>query len=104
MADPDIFRVLSLIVFLGATTFVIFFFSEPWYRSSLGRSLMTMAIAVWLFSLTSVLRQWFGPDYTGRTEIRIVANMLLAYAVWSRAIIIYRIRKKKRLITHGGTP
>lgn len=96
MTDPEIFRLLSSVVFVGASVFIAVFATEPWARTHFGRSLMVMAVAVWLFSLTSVLRQWFGPDYAGRTELRIVANSLVVYAVWSRLFTLIAARKNFR--------
>lgn len=97
MADPMIFKILAAITLGGAIAFVVLFAREPWRRSEFGRSLMLMAVAVLLFTLTSTLRQFFGTEYPGRTEIRVVAQGFLAYAMWSRFFVLLRLRRGDRL-------
>lgn len=97
MSDPEVFRVLSIVALVGVVAFIAVFAREPWHRSNFGRSLMVTAIAILLFSTTSVLRHWFGPDYWGYHEIRIVANVLIAYAVWTKLNTLVEARRAFRL-------
>lgn len=89
----DWLAVLNLTV---VTIFIAIFAREPWRRSAFGQSVMTLAVAVWLFSLLGVLLTVLGEDYRFREEIRTVGRLLVFAAMVQRLIVLVRARRADR--------
>lgn len=99
MEDPLIFKILSTITLVASIAFIIAFARDRggwWRKSELGRSLMVMTIGVGLFALTSFLRQWLGDSYIGRQELRIFAQLLIAFGVTSRLWVLLKAQWTER--------
>lgn len=96
MVDPDIFRVMSTVSFVGASLLIATYMPTGWWRQSFGRSFMLLAIATWMFTLASSLRQWLGEDYFGRTEVRIAAQAVLIVALYSALVVLVRALRADR--------
>ena len=93
---PDfVFTALSGIVWVGSMLFIVTFWAEPWWRRNpFGRSLMAMAIAVWLFSTMAFMRLFFGRGYPLEELLRLTVYLLAVYAVWSRYFVLRAERRK----------
>lgn len=96
MNDPFIFKVLASVALIGGSMLIGLYVREPWRKSEFGRAFMSLAIGVWLFALTSTLRQWLGLNYWGRQELRIVAQLFCVYAVWSAWWVLLKTRRRDR--------
>jgi len=104
MVPALVFVFLAGICWVGSSLFIGLFLLEPWQRTPFGRSLMAMAVAVWLFSLMAFLRLFLGPtptaatpsSYPGEDLLRLFVYGLTTYAVWSRSFVLIRERRKDR--------
>jgi len=96
MNEPPIINVLASLTGLGALTFVLLFVREPWWRSWFGRSLMTMAVSILIFSGMALLSIRLGQDYPGRDALRLAGYLLLAGSMWSRVYVLWRVRHDER--------
>lgn len=76
--------------------------SERWWRSMFGVSLMTLAIAVVLVCVQTILFRLFGPDYPGRWCILIVTATLTLVAMILRYRVLGKAQREDR--AHPPTP
>lgn len=79
---------------LGSGLFINLFRREPWRHTPFGRSLMTMAVAVWFLSLMAFARLFLGAEYPLEDPLRLAVYSLVIYAVWSRYFVLRRERRK----------
>ena len=96
MNEPPIINVLASLTGLGALTFVLLFVREPWWRSWFGRSLMTMAVGMFIFASMALLQIRLGSDYPFRGTLRLIGYALLTVAMWSRVYVLWRARRADR--------
>ena len=61
---------------------IIYGVSSPWYRSLLGRALMTKAVALALLIDISLVYNWLGDDYAARDVVRLTVFALIAAGAW----------------------
>lgn len=96
MQDSIEFRVLSTAVLIASTIFIAIFSREPWWRAPFGRSVMTMAVGIWIFAAIASVRQWLGPDYPGREVVRDSAQALVLLAMVERTVVLIRARRRDK--------
>lgn len=84
---------LNLIV---SVTFIVLFAREPWRKTTFGRSIMTLAAALALFSLLGVLVTFLGEDYPWRDEVRAIGRLLIFVAMSSRLLVLARLQRSDR--------
>ena len=69
----------------GQTVFVILWATRPWYRTLIGRALMTKGLA-----LTLVLWFWivgfYFPDHPHRDELRDGLLAAMAVGIWAQVV------------------
>ena len=96
MGDPLVFKVLTGGTLLVTTIFIALFAREPWLRARFGQSVMVLSIGLWLFALTSTLRNWLGDDYAGRNAVRVGAQSLTLVAMLIRTVVLARAQWRER--------
>ena len=82
---------------LVSLTFIVLFAREPWRKTIFGRSIMTLAAALALFSLLGVLVTFLGEDYSLRNEVRMVGRLLILLAMSSRLLVLWRLQRSSRV-------
>ncbi len=77
------FAVFSTLGWVGAVLFLVSYHrTAPWWRSGYGRALFVLGFVTFSFFTTSMLFNIFGPEYPGRTALR-VTNMILSVSmIW----------------------
>lgn len=66
-----------------ATLFALIYgFTTPWYRTMIGRALLTSSTALALLVDVSLLFQWLGPEYLGRAYVRLIVFGLVCLGAW----------------------
>ena len=86
----------------AALLFIWRFSRDLWYRTWFGRSLMAIAIAVLLYTLSTILFRAFGPGYWGRDVLIIVTAGLTSFALWTRTVVLIKAQnaeKRSRALT-----
>lgn len=78
-----------------ATLFPFVYATRPWYRSLLGRALMTKAIGIALLIDISLLYNWLGDDYALRDVVRLTVYSLITCGVWFQFIALVRTIRKR---------
>lgn len=78
---------IAVLLVLGmappATLFpIIYGLSGPWYRTPIGRALMTKAVGLALLVDISLLYNWLGDDYWGREAVRLTVFSLIFCGLW----------------------
>ena len=79
-----------------SVVFIALFAREPWRRTVFGRSIMTLAAALALFSLLGVLVTFLGEDYPFRDEVRTIGRLLIFAAMTSRLYVLARLQREDR--------
>lgn len=90
---------LAFVNLTVTSVFIGFFIREPWRKTAFGQSIMTLAVAVWLYSLLGVLLATFGDGYPWRDEIRTLARLLVCAAMSQRLYVLIREQRRDRLPT-----
>lgn len=77
------FQISSIFGWLGAALFlVIYHRSSRWWEVSYGRALFGMATVSFMFFSMSVVFNLFGPDYSGRTALRVTNMVINISVIW----------------------
>ncbi len=74
----------------------------PWWRSEMGRNIMTLSAGCTALLAMGLLPVLFGPDYFGRDALRFAGIGLCGAAVWWRWVIMMRIQIGDRSGTVGA--
>lgn len=73
---------------------------QPWWRSMVGRALLTKSSAVGLLIVLAALVYLLGPDYAWREQVRACAFTLLVVGIWWQFLVfaptIWRARRERR--------
>jgi hypothetical protein len=86
-------EVLRVTTLFGVITFMAtYHLLAPWWRSEMGRNIMTLATSSALFLLLGVLQQVFGPDYPGQELLRVLAYAGIGAAWWWRWVVLIRVQ------------
>lgn len=96
MNDPLYVDALAGLLWLGSLVFIVSYSLEAWWQTWFGRSLMTMAIGMFIFASMALISMRLGPDYPFRDALRLVGYALLNLAMWSRVYVLWRARKADR--------
>jgi uncharacterized membrane protein len=81
---------------LGVIAFVALYTRRaPWWRSEVGRWLVTYPIALGLLLINGVVFRVIG-DYPGRQTVNLVLFGVIAGSVWWSFALLYRAKKKER--------
>lgn len=89
---------LILVAAPAATAFpIVYGLTSPWYRSLLGRALMTKAVGLALLIDISLIYQWLGDDYFLRNVVRLTVYSLIAAGVWMQctALVVEKVRARR---------
>lgn len=83
----------------GQTVFVVLWATRPWYRTLIGRALMTKGLALTLVLWFWIVGYYF-PDHPYRGEIRDVLLAAVAVGIWAQVVAFvaefYDARSVKR--------
>lgn len=96
MNDPAHINVLAGLLWAGSLVFMLLYAVEPWWRSWFGRSLMTMAVGMFIFASMALLQIRLGSEYPFRGTLRLIGYALLTVAMWSRVYVLWRARRADR--------
>lgn len=96
MNDPAHINILAGLLWFGSLVFVLYYATEPWWRSWFGRSLMTMALGMLIFSSMALIQIRLGSEYPFRSTLRLIGYTLLTLAMWSRVYVLWRARRADR--------
>lgn len=83
--------------------FIVLYSRDPWWRSLFGRSLMLLAVAVFLYGLSVVLFRFVGPDYFGRDALLVVAADATLAAMALRTWVLWVAQKRDRRDKGAGS-
>jgi amino acid transporter len=81
---------------LVSLAFIVLFAREPWRKSVFGRSVMTLAVALLMFSVLGVLVTFLGENYPFRDEVRALGRLLILGAMGSRLWVLFRLQRGDR--------
>jgi hypothetical protein len=87
--------ILVLLMAPPATLFPILYAFRPWYRSLIGRALMTHSVGLALLIDISLLYKAFGDDYPGRDIVRLAVYSVILVGVTGQCIALIRSRPPK---------
>lgn len=91
--------VIALILVLAmappATLFPILYAFRPWWKSLIGRALMTHSVGLALLIDISLLYKAFGDDYPGRDVVRLAVYAVILVGVTGQCIALIRSRGPK---------
>lgn len=97
LTKTDVSLILIVAGAIPANLFPIFYgFRAPWWRSLLGRALITKATGLALLVDFSLLFSIFG-DYTYRDEARVVVYTIIVAGLWLQFIALLRTQRRKRI-------
>jgi exosortase/archaeosortase len=97
MSADQTFAILTVVAWPATMLFpVIYGITTPWWRSWIGRALMTDAIGVFTLVTLSVIVQWFGTDYWGRDFFRIAGMAVAALGFWLILFALVRVKVEVR--------
>lgn len=86
-----------------ATLFpIIYGFTAPWWKSLVGRALMTKAVGLALLIDITIIYNWFGDDYPLRDAVRFTVFLFILLGTWMQliALLVERYRVRRRAL--GG--
>lgn len=86
--------VLSVLITVVTVLFVATFAREPWWRHPFGQSVMALAVAILIFQVLSLLRQFFGAEYWGREWALGFGRTLVLVAISQRLWVLLRMRRR----------
>lgn len=80
----DLAAVLLVLIAAPAQTAFVFYygFTSPWWRSLIGRALMTKAVGLALLIDISLIYNWLGDAYAARDVVRLSVFALIAVGAW----------------------
>ena len=85
-------NILRVVAFFGAFTFALaYHIWAPWWRTEIGRNIMTFTLSVAALLLVAVLQVVFGPGWWFETA-RLLAMVGLSAAVWWRLVMFLRVQ------------
>lgn len=97
MSADTIAVMLILIAAPAQTLFALIYgFASPWWRSLIGRALLTKALGLALLIDISLLYQWLGDDYALRDVVRISVYTLIACGAWLQLTALLAEKVKGR--------
>jgi hypothetical protein len=74
----------------AATLFPLLYgLTTPWWRSLIGRALMTKAVGLALLIDISLAYQWLGDDYFLRDVVRLTVYGLIFVGVWLQLTALF---------------
>lgn len=94
--------VLALATLPIALLFIWRFARDLWYKTAFGVSLMLIAIAIVLSTVSSILFRLYGVDYWGRPVMIVTTWALTFVAMLTRTVVLIRAQnadKKSRALT-----
>lgn len=100
--SADTLAVLLVIAMAPAATAfpIVYGLTSPWYRSLVGRALMTKAVGLAALIDISIVYEFMGDDYPGRDAVRLTVFSLILAGVWLQfaALMVekYRARRPRR--------
>jgi len=87
---------------------LVFGFTSPWWRSLLGRALVTKATGLALLINISFAYRYLGDDYAYRDAVRLFVYALITVGAWMQFIALlnekyqaYRLRRLEREREHA---
>ncbi len=79
-------------VVAGLTFVIAYAMTQPWWKSPIGRHMMSFMAGFTLILILSMLGYFF-PDMPGRTEVRLFTWALIPILFTWRTVILLRIKK-----------
>lgn len=79
-----------------STYLVAYWVVAPWWRTTIGRQMFTLGIAIWLISTLAVASQLFGQDYAARPVFRLIVWTATATVSVGLCVALYRAQIRKR--------
>ena len=82
----------------AATAFPLWYgLTAPWWRSLIGRALMTKAVGLALLIDISILYKFLGDDYALRDVVRLTVYALITVGVWMQfsALLLEQHRARR---------
>lgn len=101
--DPTADEVVEFLIYATAppaTLFALIYgLTTPWWRSMIGRALLTSSTALALLVDLSLLFQWLGPEYLGRAYVRVTVFGLVCLGAWLKftALVGMKVQARKEL-------
>lgn len=106
LPDPWLFKASEVEVFamaVPATAFPILYSAFfPWWKSPLGRALMTKATGLCLLIDASVLYAVFGDDYPLREQVRFLTFSLVLIGMCYQSLVIIKIKVQAKRKAREG--
>jgi hypothetical protein len=87
--------VLAVATLPVAALFIWRFSRDLWWRTWFGRSLMMIAVAVLVYTLSAVLFRLFG-DYHGRSLMIVASSGLTFLAMLTRTVVLINAQNSER--------
>lgn len=86
VVEPSADQTVEWLVWATAPPATLFTFiyglTTPWWRSMIGRALLVSSSALALLIDLSLLYQWLGPEYLGRSYVRVTVFSLVCLGAW----------------------
>lgn len=97
MDVEEFMSIVSGIGWLGTLLFIgVYHRTAFWWTNPYGRALFAVSISTLIFFTSSGLFNIFGPEYLGRTPIRIISQSFNTLMIWYLLIVIIRGGVKAR--------
>lgn len=97
MTPEHMFVALVYIALPAALAYPIIYASlMPWWRTWIGRALLSKALGVAILLSQVGLFHLFGPDYWGREAIRLTGMAFVAVGVWLALVAMLRELWRRR--------
>lgn len=94
MSVDTLATVLIASMVVPATLFPVVYATRPWYRTMIGRALMTMSVGMALLVDISLLYRFFGDDYPGRDAVRLIVFGIIAAGLWYQFLALLATPKR----------
>src|ERR1700754_2762695 len=91
------FQIATILAAIGATAIPILYAFAPWWSRAIGRLFMAQAVAVALALDRVVLFIFWRPNVIVRTALNGLIISLIAGAVWTMAIYIWRLQRPNQM-------
>lgn len=97
--SADTWAVVLIVAAAPAATLfpIVYGFSSPWWRTLIGRALVTKAVGLALLIDISIAYQILGDQYPGRDAVRLSVYALITAGVWMQfsALMVEKWRARK---------
>jgi hypothetical protein len=97
MTADDLAVLMVIAMAPAATAFpIVYGLTSPWWRSLVGRALMTKAVGLALLIDISIAYEFLGDDYAARNAVRFTVFGFILTGVWLQFFALLREKWKAR--------